>query len=178
MSLRSWSWWQGQWVSDGGTGNGCTRLLLATALCHCLPHWTVQLYSVVAPDCSPQHIATVHCTVYTCTVHCHSDCVLSWQLPWCSETCHYHVMSCHVIITSLEHGWQMEKRNNKLVWAGFFPQLIMSSSKHSSKSMSVLVQKVLKVAWWAWLWSKSIMFLWRTLQLETSLQHSDSESVC
>ena len=139
MSLRSWSWWQGQWVSDGGTGNGCTRLLLATALCHCLPHWTVQLYSVVAPDCSPQHIATVHCTVYTCTVHFHSDCVLSWQLPWCSEICHNHYHVMYVMSSSqflnMAGKW---KKNKKLVWAGFFPQLILSSSRPRSKSTSII----------------------------------------
>ena len=96
--------------------------------------------AMVAPDyCLLPHFATVCRTeLYSCTVWLHQTAVLSTlplytvqytpvqftsiQIVSSPGSCRdvqkpvmIIIMSCHVIITSLEHGWQMDKRNNKQV---------------------------------------------------------------
>ena len=74
--LFSWDWWQGQTVSGGDTGNGCTRLLQACrtlpvfgALLYCTVLWRWLHQTAVQPPVLPR-IATVHLysTHYTASI--------------------------------------------------------------------------------------------------------------
>ena len=92
--LFAWDWWQGQTVSGGDTGNGCTRLLQA---CRTLPVFGALLYCTVLwrwlHQTAVQPPVCHALPLYTCTVHitqprfpCLFSSVLTCQASRCNKT--------------------------------------------------------------------------------------------